>query len=126
MRPRLGLSRAFTASIALALLVVPVGTSTPSGPRPVSLPEALGELSRGRLGVGILSALVAGDAMTLAALFRLGLVLAAWAAFWLLGLLRRPEPVRQDDRRRLIACSACGFWTHPRMSDCPSCGVPLR
>ena len=121
-RVRTAILRTLIAVIAVLLLVCPVGIQTGTALRRVGVGEALFELAAGRLGVGILSGLVAGGGLAKESLLRLGLVAASGLAYLLAGVRRHgPEPVPEGRR----ACPHCGRWMSVAMADGPSCGRPV-
>lgn len=119
---RIGIVRGLVAALAVLVLVVPVGLDAPSGPEPASVGEALVEMASGRLGVGVLSGLVAGGELASAALVRLLLFAAAVVAFLLAGSIRVRRVEEPSGRRR---CPHCGKWASARLRDCPHCGRAL-
>lgn len=125
VRLRAGVVRALLAVVAMALLVLPVGAEREGGVRILSVPDALLELAQGRIGVGILSAIVTGGPLARAALVRVSLSALLWIGFAVAGLAvaKRPIAVTRHPRRR---CHACGFVTATTMPDCPACGERLR
>lgn len=120
---RLGVLRGLLAVLWAALLVVPVGVQRDGVVTAVSFGEALAELASGRLGVGILSGLVAGGATAAGAAVRWGLVVLVAVAFWLAGRARSTASAAPKARRR--TCPYCGSWVGAGMQDCPACGRPL-
>ncbi len=124
MKIRVGVVRAFIAVLWAGLLLVPVGVMTPRGPEVASVGEALAELARGQLGVGILDAFVEGGALTRAATVRVVLIVMATAAFWLAGLLEGTAADEPPQRRR--RCPACRGWVSLDMQECPHCGTEVR
>jgi hypothetical protein len=125
VRVRIGMVRVLIGALWVGLLVVPVGIDVDGQLRVArSIGESLRELASGRLGVGILSGLVAGGELAAQAGVRIALAALAAVAFWLTGRMR-PVETSQPDRPPRRRCPSCGKWASTAMADCPSCGRPL-